>query len=525
MCLVDFVGARIGGRFACVPGVLAVVGLSLVLAPVAFASSPSFTWTGGSAEAKWSAAKNWEGEVAPEVAPSDLEPVSLDFPRLASCTGTTCYTSINDLSGLNVKSVSIDDGDDYELEGEGEGEGEGITLGSGGLMAAPAVGSSGLAGAFLDLPISLSAEQTWSIAGRNDGALGENGIALEDGLSGSASPLTLSISNEALAVLASNTEVGPVSIEGANASKAGILNGFVELLGEDLNSTDEHPVSLRHIFFIGSGALGPLSTDEAELVVEEHIKTASATFDAASHVGFEIYTEGTTAGTDYSQLASTGTVELGGSSLLVHVAQPPKKKASEPEPPCPSLVPGQTYTFVSTTGTLSGSFAKTLESEPEISVEFAETCSQRSQKMRIEYNRTGTTHTVTGIVEAAAKEKQEEESKKEEALRNPPKVFESPQPTPITGDVEATSREATARAEAARKAQEEAAAAAAATKHREEEADTKQEEGKSESKPPTRAQLLSKALKQCEKQSKKKRAKCEATAKKKYGPKRKAKNK
>lgn len=43
--------------------------------------------------------------------------------------------------------------------------------------------------------------------------------------------------------------------------------------------------------------------------------------------------------------------------------------------------------------------------------------------------------------------------------------------------------------------------------------------------PPTRAQLLAKALKTCKKESKKKRAQCEAAARKKYGPKAKTKGK
>lgn len=95
---------------------------------------------------------------------------------------------------------------------------------------------------------------------------------------------------------------------------------------------------------------------------------------------------------------------------------------------------------------------------------------------------------------------------------------------------------------ARRKAEEEAAARnhaeeAAAAKHAEEEAAAKhkaeeeaaakkrQEEEKAKSKPLTRAQVLAKALKSCKKQSKKKRAKCEATARKKYGSKAKGKKK
>jgi hypothetical protein len=80
------------------------------------------------------------------------------------------------------------------------------------------------------------------------------------------------------------------------------------------------------------------------------------------------------------------------------------------------------------------------------------------------------------------------------------------------------------------------AAAAVAVKRQEEEVIIKREneeaaaknsvlgvtEG-SKSKPPTRAQLLAKALRKCKKQPKKKRAQCVAAAKKKYASKTKGK--
>jgi hypothetical protein len=82
--------------------------------------------------------------------------------------------------------------------------------------------------------------------------------------------------------------------------------------------------------------------------------------------------------------------------------------------------------------------------------------------------------------------------------------------------------EAIATAAAAKKHQEEAAAKKAeeeaAAKKRAEEAKKKEEENKSKSKPPTRAQLLAKALKQCKRdKSQKARARCVLKAEKKYG--------
>ncbi len=90
-------------------------------------------------------------------------------------------------------------------------------------------------------------------------------------------------------------------------------------------------------------------------------------------------------------------------------------------------------------------------------------------------------------------------------------------------EAEAAQRKAEEEAAAHKKAEEEAAAAAAHKKAEEEAAARKkaEEEAKSKTppKPPTRAQLLAKALKQCKKEKpKSRRAKCEATAKKKYSP-------
>ncbi len=85
-------------------------------------------------------------------------------------------------------------------------------------------------------------------------------------------------------------------------------------------------------------------------------------------------------------------------------------------------------------------------------------------------------------------------------------------------------QEAKEKQAAAEKAAKEAQEAKAA-KEAKEKAEQKKREEEAAHKPPTRAQLLAKALKTCKKESKGKRAKCEATAHKKYGPKSKKKRK
>lgn len=467
-------------------GVLAIGGLLLALAPVASAST-NLTWSGklGQAIPEWSTAANWEPEAAP--AP-DTAIGMLSFPQLTGvpCTFITSndgcgYGSENDVSGLSVESTSIDDGEDYSIVGEP------ITLGGGGLSASPTAVTSKLTLAELDLPIALGTSQTWSIGGEGAGHRFENDLYLGGNLTGSGSELTVDLNEGPALYIGNSTEVGPVSIDGADTTEAGIFNGAVTLLGGDLDFSNGNPVSLNHIFLDGAGTLGALTTDAAELDLgsggypAEGIATTSAKLNAASDLGFEIAGTGATAQKDYSQLTSRGAVELGSAKLEV-VVRPPKKGE-----PCPILAPGQTYTFISTTGTLSGSFSNAPEGGPEIPLRFAEACDQISQTMHVAYHKSGGTETVTGTVEAAAKEKQENEAKaraakeqeaqeQEEDLRksNNESAKRTVEETATREMLAAAAKEMAATITAKKHQEEEAAAAAAAKKHQEEETSAQQ---------------------------------------------------
>jgi hypothetical protein len=427
---------RYNGRALCV---LVMICVSLALAPTAVATASPFTWTGEAVRPSWSAAENWEGGAAP----SGSGPFALEFPRLLGCT-STCYDSRNDISGLTVESLSIDDGDRFTLEGEA------IALGAGGLTASPASGSSGPAGDIFKLPIVLDAAQTWSIYGRDNVA--ENGVLLGEGLTGSSSPLTLDIGGEPEVYLASDTEVGSLAIDGMDPSKAGVFNGAVNLLGFQLNSQDGNPVNLNHIFLFGSGTLGPLTTETAELEAGEssyptgNIETPNARFDSTSEVAFQIADTGTTPGVDYSQPSSQGPIQLDDASLVV-IVKPPSPGAA-----CPPLTPRQQYTFVSTTWSLLGVFGNAPEGS-EIPITFAEACGTReAQKLRIEYHENGAMQTVTGTVVPAA-----------DGLPLPVdevKVFEDTAPHWVGEQAARSGAEEVAAANAARKAREEAEAKA-----------------------------------------------------------------
>jgi hypothetical protein len=374
--------------------VVAVVGLSLVLAPVAGATAPSFTWAGASvghteSAARWSAAANWAGVTAPVGSQSIA---TLTFPHLASggCASPetdTCYVGLNDVSGLSVESLKLDDADEYLLLGER------VAL-SGGLLASPE--DSGYAGTFMEMPLELTASQKWSIADRSGGALEENGLVLGGELTGAGSALTVELSNGTLLGLENSTEVGSVTIEGKDASGEHIDNGVTLLEGGELDSSDREQVDLRNIYFEGVGAVGALTADNSTLAVGTStqpaggIEASSAKLDSNSGVIFEISGSGTTAQTDYSQLVSSGPVSLNG-SLVGVVVVPVSGK-------CPELVTGRTYSFISTIGGLSGSFDSVPEGA-ELPLTYANGCDQQTSKhLQVAYHESGGTQTVTATV-------------------------------------------------------------------------------------------------------------------------------
>jgi hypothetical protein len=374
---------------------------------------PSFAWSGGSAVVSessfdWSLGANWLGGAMPT---SDEAVRTLTFPRLGSACeaerpADACYDSYNDVSGLSPEALWLDNANDYVIAGDQ------ISIGSGGLTASPASGPVGPAGDVIAAPLELSSSQTWNVRGR--GSISEEaGLLLAGDVAGVGSALEIGLSEEPVVYLAENDiEVGPLSINGADAAEPGVFNGVVGLLNGRLNASDGQPVYLNHLFLTGSGAVGKLTTNGAELGVGDPangIEATSATLDRASRLEFNVVGSGVTPKSEYSQLVSQGAIALAGATLGV-VVRPPK--AGEP---CPTLVRGHTYTFVSTTGTLSGAFSNAPVGGPEVPVRYAEACAAKSQTMRIAYHESGAVQTVTGTVEEPAVTAEEEAAAKHRA--------------------------------------------------------------------------------------------------------------
>jgi hypothetical protein len=361
-----------------------IVGVVGALAFGASARAAVSTWSGQLSldSPNWSDAGNWQGKVAPPLAAGTME-----FPPLTGeCSepdpeaDLACYFSVNDQVGRSAQALRLDDADPYVLGGEE------LTLGAGGLTAFAPEHSSGI-GSVLELPIKLGASQTWKIEG--NGRQSATAVEVNASVSGSSSALTL--------------ELGPVTIRGANPSlRRTFENGVVYLEG-DLNASDLALVKLDHAYVTGNAAVGPLTTTAAVLNVgygfapTGEMRVAAANFDMASMVELKIAGSGAAPGQDYSQLSSTGEVTLNGATLVLRTVPPGRGQE------CAALAVGTSYTLVSTTGALSGSFGNAPEGAL-VPVESGECGHHPERQLQIAYHRGAGLSTVTGTVVEDAEE-------------------------------------------------------------------------------------------------------------------------
>jgi hypothetical protein len=375
---------------------LAVVVCVLGLPSPALALT-DFTWSGAApvGTSGWSNSSNWAGGTAPSGAVGTLTFPALTNPACTSSPPTaTCFTSSNDITGLNVNLLSIDDGgpfsSNYQISGNA------ITLGAGGLTAGTT--SSTFGNPSVRLPITLGASQTWSIDGNNNNSQ----IGLYASVTGpSTDTLGIALSHRTFLGLNGNdVEVGPVTITGPNGAGSGnsaFLNGAVAIGnpsgGAQLNATDGNPVSVTHAGITSSnGTVGPLTMTGGNLQVGQGGGPSAGTLnvngaltlDGASAVTVFINQSGTTAGTDYSQLGATGTVDLGNARLTVGGGGGS----------CPTLTEGDVDTLVTSATGLRGTFAGIPDGT---TVPLG--CSPTPQpQLRINY----TSHTVTATVVASS---------------------------------------------------------------------------------------------------------------------------
>jgi hypothetical protein len=297
----------------------------------------------------------------------------------------------NDVPGLSAQAISIDDAEGYSLSEDG------ITLGAGGLTAAPGITHCPCGATSLLFPIALSASQTWSISG------GKIGIAFLNlaQVSGPSHGLHLIMKNGTnLNVL--RMQVGALRITSPLLRGEFVFNNGI-LLGQpgrpgSLNGADRQPVSLSNVALASTNSVvGPLTASNHAALWDAGFQPAGSltingpvTFDSSSEVLVYVTHAGSTPGIDYWQLKASGNVKLGGSHLVLSTSN---KNGFGPDQPCPKLHAGDVETLVSTTASVQGKFegvSKTGSSTGPIQngAKVPITCRAKTQpKVRINYRR------------------------------------------------------------------------------------------------------------------------------------------
>ncbi len=313
-------------------GVIAVT-CGVVLSGGSIASAATnYTWTGSASTPDFSNATNWGGS-----APSGTVG-TLDFPLLSGCAApATCTAGTNNLTGLSASGVEIASNADYDITGSA------ITIGSGGLDISPTASVTNPTTVF-DVPITLSASnEPWTL----DAAASGEPIELGP-ITGSGDTLDPALTADPNVELTGDNEVGSFAVSGY---------GTITLpSGGALNGSDGSPVSVGSgttlAVPLGSATVGALS-DGGQVTAGGNGHAATMTinggigFSSNGVLALSIPSSGTSAGTNYSSLSATGTVNLSGAGLMLSVGT-----ASS----CPTLAPGEVLTLITTTGQVDGTF-------------------------------------------------------------------------------------------------------------------------------------------------------------------------
>jgi hypothetical protein len=326
-----------------------VIAATLAVAGPAGAEPANLTWAGASTSRDWSMTSNWSGS-APVANGSygTLHLGTLGKTCNRQRPTTACYSSKNDVEGLSVNRIDVNSTAPYSVTGDG------ITLGAGGINAnAPEQTGFELryayGAAYLGIPITLGANQTWVIDGNGNSADIET-----DSIAGAHQ---LTVDNGA----------SQVYFGGAvNVSALNLTGGAGQVYSEDsLNAGTDGPVTVSNtdLQFLGRKPQqsGPLSTtDDGTIAVgwgEAPEPTLQVNGDASFVPGTSLQmsldspADGSSLpqpGADYSQLTSTGTVTLDGSAL--QLTQGLLKDGR-----CVDLKPGDVYTLVSA-ASIAGTF-------------------------------------------------------------------------------------------------------------------------------------------------------------------------
>ncbi|HWE10860.1 MAG TPA: Ig-like domain-containing protein [Solirubrobacteraceae bacterium] len=333
--------ARSNGRIRS----LALAGLTILglIAPAAAAQAAA-TWTGASSS-HWSDPGNWTG--TPPA--SNTAAGTLSFPTL---TCNTCYTSQNDLTGVSATGLVLGNStEQYSIQGTG------FTLGTDGITDTAGGGTGDL----IRAPIALTdGPQTWVMGSSTKGY---NSLTFQGPITGSPGAAVSASTPRGDLWVNSNMEVGPVTSNGPGGFHIGGPPGSGK--PGSVNATDGQSFTINggSLVINPGSTTGPLTLNGGTLLLGTNPQNngtttlqvnGTARLSSSSTTAAFINDNGSTAGTDFSQLSASGNVTVGGQLIL---GQGPSNGS------CVALHPGDSATLVTTTGTLIGTYANAPEGE------------------------------------------------------------------------------------------------------------------------------------------------------------------
>ncbi len=307
------------------------VGVVALSSGVAVAAPTPFTWSGGGGDSVWSDGANWSGGSAPQPKAS----VDLTFPELACGSGCDS-TAQNDVTGLKVPDLSLSLGaetgnGDYNIPGNG------IKVGTFDVTTAGLPNSGNGQNALVDLPMTLSGSETWSVDVENNSNLD---LGTVQGANSDSLTVNLPVSipgNFGGFINLPSINTGPLTFQGSSGPISFVTGG-------DFNGTSGQPVKLLDsgLFVTGPGGTtkkttttdyGPLTVKGSQVQFGNGASATSsgpfginsvdgnASFDSATNLAFNSLEPGTggklTAGVNYPQVAASGSVKLGSANLTL----------------------------------------------------------------------------------------------------------------------------------------------------------------------------------------------------------------
>jgi hypothetical protein len=260
--------------------------------------------------------------------------------------------------------------------------GDGITLGAGGLTATN-TGPSFFA--IWDVPLSLSASQTWSPQGQT------TQLDIDQPIVGRSANLAINFGAGAQLVLESDDEVGPVTASGAGALRLD-PNTYDSSQTAALNATDGNLITLSggaDLQADVSASVGPLSVPNGSVGIGDTstgVLSVSGSASLPAGSGFNPVISSSAAST----LKATGTVSLGGRLGFAFGSQTPVLYWIFSS--CPAALPvGAHYTLIQSSQ-ITGQFSNIPEGG-SIQVE-CQTNNAVLGRIKVHYTSTTVTATV-----------------------------------------------------------------------------------------------------------------------------------